>query len=149
MSLAPASRIGPYEIVARLGVGAMGEVYRAQDPRLGRDVAIKILPADVSSDPGRRARFEQEARAVAALNHPNILGLYDIGSEDGVSYLVTEFVPGETLSALLERGILPMRKLLDIAVQVADGMAAAHAARITHRDLKPCLLYTSDAADEE
>lgn len=115
----------------------MGEVYRARDSRLGRDVAIKILPADVAADPGRRARFEQEARAVAALNHPNILGLYDIGSESGVAYIVTEFVAGETLSALLERGPLPVRKMLDIAVQIADGIAAAHAARITHRDLKP------------
>ncbi len=115
----------------------MGEVYRARDSRLGRDVAIKILPADVAADPARRARFEQEARAVAALNHPNILGLYDIGNEDGVSYIVTEFVAGETLAALLERGSLPMRKMLDIAVQIADGIAAAHAARITHRDLKP------------
>ena len=115
----------------------MGEVYRARDSRLGRDVAIKILPADVSADPSRRSRFEQEARAVAALNHPNILGLYDIGNEDGVSYIVTEFVAGETLAALLERGPLPARKMIDIAVQIADGMAAAHAARITHRDLKP------------
>jgi Tol biopolymer transport system component len=115
----------------------MGEVYRARDPRLGRDVAIKILPADVSADASRRARFEQEARAVAALNHPNILGLYDIGSEDGVAYLVTEFVAGETLAAVLERGLLTMKKMLDIAVQIADGMAAAHAARIAHRDLKP------------
>ena len=137
MSLAPLTRLGPYEIVARLGAGAMGEVYRARDSRLGREVAIKILPADVSTDPSRRARFEQEARAVAALNHPNILGLYDIGNEDGVAYIVTEFVAGETLAALLERGPLPVRKLLDIAVQIADGMAAAHAARITHRDLKP------------
>ena len=137
MPQAPFTRLGPYEIVSRLGAGAMGEVYRARDSRLGRDVAIKILPADVASDAGRRARFEQEARAVAALNHPNILGLYDIGSEDGVSYMVTEFVAGETLAALLERGPLPARRLLDIAVQIADGMAAAHAARITHRDLKP------------
>jgi serine/threonine protein kinase/Tol biopolymer transport system component len=137
MSRAPLTRLGPYEIVSRLGAGAMGEVYRARDSRLGRDVAIKILPPDVSADPGRRARFEQEARAVAALNHPNILGLYDIGNEDGVAYIVTEFVAGETLAALLERGPLPVRKLLDIAVQIADGMAAAHAARITHRDLKP------------
>src|SRR5580698_4265869 len=137
MSRAPLTRLGPYEIVARLGAGAMGEVYRARDSRLGRDVAIKILPADVSADPGRRARFEQEARAVAALNHPNILGLYDIGKEGGISYLVTEYVAGETLAALLERGPLATRKLLDIAVQIADGMAAAHAARITHRDLKP------------
>ena len=137
MSLAPLIRLGPYEIISRLGAGAMGEVYRARDPRLGRDVAIKILPADVSGDAGRRARFEQEARAVAALNHPNILGLYDIGNEAGVSYIVTEFVSGETLAALLDRGPLPMRKLLDLAVQIADGMAAAHAAHITHRDLKP------------
>jgi serine/threonine protein kinase/Tol biopolymer transport system component len=115
----------------------MGEVYRARDTRLGREVAIKILPADVATDPGRRARFEQEARAVAALNHPNILGLYDIGNEDGVFYIVTEFVSGETLAALLERGPLPIKKMLDIAAQIADGMAAAHAARITHRDLKP------------
>jgi Tol biopolymer transport system component len=137
MSQAPLTRLGPYEILSRLGAGAMGEVYRARDSRLGRDVAIKILPADVSADAGRRSRFEQEARAVAALNHPNILGLYDIGNEDGVSYIVTEFVSGETLAALLERGPLPARKLLDIAVQIAGGMAAAHAARITHRDLKP------------
>jgi Tol biopolymer transport system component len=115
----------------------MGEVYRARDPRLGRDVAIKILPAEFASDAGRRARFEQEARAVAALNHPNILGLYDIGNEGDIAYIVTEFVDGETLAALLERGPLPARKLLDIAAQIADGMAAAHAARITHRDLKP------------
>jgi Tol biopolymer transport system component len=137
MSLAPPTRLGPYEIVGRLGAGAMGEVYRARDSRLGRDVAIKILPADVAGDPGRRARFEQEARAVAALNHPNILGLYDIGNEAGVAYIVTEFVAGETLAAVLERGPLPVKKLLDLAVQIADGMAAAHAARITHRDLKP------------
>jgi Tol biopolymer transport system component len=137
MSQAPLTNLGPYEIVSRLGAGAMGEVYRARDSRLGRDVAVKILPADLSADPSRRARFEQEARAVAALNHPNILGLYDIGNEGGVAYIVTEFVPGETLAALLERGPLPVRKMLELAVQIADGMAAAHAARITHRDLKP------------
>jgi len=137
MSLAPSARLGPYEILARLGAGGMGEVYRARDTRLGRDVAIKILPADLSGDPSRRARFEQEARALAALNHPNILGLYDIGTEDGIDYMVTEFVAGETLAALIERGPIPTRKLLDIAVQIADGMAAAHTARITHRDLKP------------
>src|SRR5580693_794074 len=137
MSQAPFTRLGPYEIVSRLAAGAMGEVYRARDSRLGREVAIKILPADVSADPSRRVRFEQEARAVAALNHPNILGLYDIGNEGGVSYIVTEFVAGETLAALLERGPLPVRKMLDIAVQIADGIAAAHAARVTHRDLKP------------
>jgi serine/threonine protein kinase len=131
------SRFGPYEIVARLGAGGMGEVYRARDTRLGREVALKTLPADVSDDPARKARFEQEARAAAALNHPNITGVHDVGSESGVSYIVTELVAGETLEAILDRGTLPVRKLLDIAVQIADGMAAAHAARITHRDLKP------------
>src|SRR5271169_1890020 len=98
MSLSPATRLGPYEIVDRLGAGAMGEVYRAKDTRLGREVAVKILPADLSGDAGRRTRFEQEARAVAALNHPNILGLYDIGSDNDVSYIVTELVQGETLA---------------------------------------------------
>jgi serine/threonine protein kinase len=143
MSLSPATRLGPYEIQARLGAGAMGEVYRALDPRLGREVAIKILPADLSGDPARRARFEQEARAVAALNHPNILGLYDIGSDNQVSYIVTELVQGETLAALIERGPLPIKRLIEIAVQLADGMAAAHAARINHRDLKPANIMIS------
>ncbi len=137
MPLAPATRLGPYEIVARLGAGGMGEVYRARDTRLGREVALKILPPGFSGDPGRRARFEQEARAAAALNHPNILGLYDFGEEAGVSYMVAELVSGETLAALIDRGPVPTRKLLEFAVQIADGMAAAHAAGITHRDLKP------------
>jgi eukaryotic-like serine/threonine-protein kinase len=143
MSLAPASRLGPYEIVARLGAGAMGEVYRARDTRLGREVAIKILPADVAADAGRRARFEQEARAVAALNHPNILGLYDIGVENDTAFIVTELVTGEPLETLLAGGPLPIKKLLDLAVQIADGMAAAHAAHITHRDLKPANIMVS------
>jgi Tol biopolymer transport system component len=115
----------------------MGEVYRARDPRLGREVALKILPGEFSGDPARRARFEQEARAAAALNHPNIVGLYDVGTEGGVSYFVGELVAGETLTDVIRRGPVPIRRLLDIAVQIADGMAAAHAARITHRDLKP------------
>ena len=145
MALGPSSRLGPYEIIDRLGAGGMGEVYRARDGRLGRDVALKVLPADVANDPARKARFEQEARAAAALNHPNIVGVHDVGSEDGVAYLVTELVPGETLAAVIERGPLAIRKLLDIAVQVADGMAAAHAARITHRDLKPAnIMITPD-----
>ena len=144
MSLVPASRLGPYEIMARLGAGAMGEVYRARDTRLGREVAIKILPADVAHDAGRRTRFEQEARSVAALNHPNILGLYDIGSENDLTYIVTELVRGESLAeSLVERGPLPTKKLLDVAVQIADGMAAAHAAGITHRDLKPANIMIS------
>jgi len=137
------TRFGPYEIVARLGAGGMGEVYRARDARLGREVALKILPIDVAADPARQARFDQEARAAAALNHPNITGVHDLGLENGVSYIVTELVTGETLEAMLERGPVPVRKLLDIAVQIADGIAAAHAARITHRDLKPANLMVT------
>ena len=137
MTPSPGSRLGPYEIVGRLGAGGMGEVYRARDARLGREVALKVLPPELANDAARRARFEQEARAAAALNHTNIMAVYDIGSEGGVGYMVTELVSGETLAAILERGPLPIRKLLDIAVQIAEGMACAHAARITHRDLKP------------
>src|SRR5512133_457016 len=132
MPLSAGQRLGPYEILAPLGAGGMGEVYRARDTRLGREVALKVLHGDVASDPARRARFEREARAAAALNHPNIVGLLDVGEQDGISYIVSELVPGETLATLLEAGPLPVRKLLEIAVQIADGMAAAHAARITH-----------------
>jgi len=123
----------------------MGEVYRAKDTRLGREVALKILPPDVANDPSRRARFEQEARAVAALNHPNIVGLYDIGSAEDMSFIVTELVPGETLTAILGKGTLPIKRMLDIAMQIADGMASAHGAGITHRDLKPAnVMMTGD-----
>src|SRR5688572_22652491 len=104
MSLSPGSRLGPYEVLAPLGAGGMGEVYRARDSRLRRDVALKILPAELSSDPSRRARFEQEAHAAAALNHPNILSVYDVGGDGDVSYIATELVNGETLAALIERG---------------------------------------------
>jgi Tol biopolymer transport system component len=131
------TRLGPYEIVLRLGAGGMGEVYRARDPRLGRDVALKILPESFAHDPGRRARFDLEARAASALNHPNIVTVHDIGEEGGVSYIVTELVEGEPLRALIDRGPVPARKLIEIAAQISDGLAAAHAARITHRDLKP------------
>ncbi len=137
MPLSAHDRLGPYEILAPLGAGGMGEVYRARDTRLGREVALKVLPPELANDTARRARFEQEARAAAASNHANILVLYDIGTEDGIGYMVTELVVGETLEAILERGPVPIRKLLDIAVQMAEGMACAHAARITHRDLKP------------
>jgi Tol biopolymer transport system component len=126
-----------YVIAGQLGAGGMGEVYRARDSRLKREVALKILPAEFATDSSRRARFEQEAHAAAALNHPNIVALFDIGEHDGIAYIVTELVSGETLSSLIERGPINIRKLLDIAVQIADGMAAAHAAHITHRDLKP------------
>src|SRR6476619_2009400 len=125
----PGTKLGPYEIQSPLGVGGMGEVYRARDTRLGRDVALKVLTVDLAGDAARRARFEQEARLLAALNHPNILGIHDIGD----SYVVMELVEGSTL-----RGAqLPLRKVLDIGAQIAEGLAAAHGAGITHRDLKP------------
>jgi serine/threonine protein kinase len=136
-ALTAGSRVGPYEIIAPLGAGGMGEVYRARDTRLRRDVALKVLPADVAGDAARRARFEQEAHAAAALNHPNILGIHDIGTDGAVFYMATELVNGETLAAVIERGPVPIRVLLDIAAQIADGMASAHAAGIVHRDLKP------------
>ena len=135
--LTAGSRIGPYEIVSLLGSGGMGDVYRARDARLGRAVAVKVLTPDVANDPGRRQRFEQEARAASALNHPNILSVYDTGSQDGLVYIVSELIDGETLRDYLKRGALPQSRALEIAGQVADALAAAHAASIVHRDLKP------------
>ena len=130
-------KLGPYEIVALLGAGGMGEVYRARDPRLGREVAIKVLPPVFSADAERLRRFEQEWKAAGALNHPNILATYDVGTDGGAPYLVTEFLVGETLRARLLHGPLPVRKALDCAVQIAGGLAAAHEKGIIHRDLKP------------
>src|SRR5262249_32904170 len=126
-----------YEIVSSLGAGGMGEVYRARDTRLGRDVALKVLPADRASDADRLRRFEQEARAVAALDHPHILALHDLGSENGLSYVVFELVEGQTLRRKLEQGVLPVRKCVEWGVQICRGLAAAHARGIVHRDLKP------------
>jgi eukaryotic-like serine/threonine-protein kinase len=137
MTLAAATKLGPYEIVSPLGAGGMGEVYRARDLRLGRDVAIKVLPASFAGDSERLRRFEQEARAIAALNHPNILAIHDIGSHDGGPFLVTELLEGETLRERLRGGALPVRKALDVAIQLAHGVAAAHEKAIIHRDLKP------------
>lgn len=137
MSLAPGSKLGPYEIVAALGAGGMGEVYRARDPRLGREVALKILPAGSAGEPERLRRFEQEARATAALNHPNILAVFDIGSQDNAPYIVSELLEGETLRARLIGGPLPVRKAVDYALQIVRGLAAAHDHGIFHRDLKP------------
>ncbi len=141
MALASGTKLGPYEVVAPIGAGGMGEVYRARDTRLGREVAVKILPASFASDPERLRRFEQEARAVAALNHPNILAVYDIGSHDGAPFLVTELLEGETLRERLSEGPLPLRKACDIAVQAAHGVAAAHEKDIVHRDLKPANIF--------
>ncbi|HKA00968.1 MAG TPA: protein kinase, partial [Candidatus Solibacter sp.] len=137
MSLSPGSRLGPYEIVGPLGAGGMGEVFRARDPRLGRDVALKVLPEIFARDESRRARFSQEARAAGALNHPGIVAVYDIGFEDGAFYMVTELVEGPTLRALMEEGRIPHRRMIDLSTQVAEALAAAHTAGITHRDLKP------------
>jgi len=135
------ARLGPYQLGPAIGAGGMGEVYRARDARLGRDVAIKILPSEVADDPDRLRRFEQEARAAASLNHPNILSVYDVGTDNGVAYLVTELLEGTTLrDALSDRGAAeatPYTRMLDYAVQIADGLAAAHARGIVHRDLKP------------
>jgi eukaryotic-like serine/threonine-protein kinase len=122
----------------------MGEVYRGRDPRLGRDVAIKVLPSNASSDPGRVHRFEQEAGAAAALNHPNILAVYDVGVHDGAPYIVSELLEGETLRVKLASGPLPVRTALDYAVQIAHGLAAAHDKGIVHRDLKPDNVFVTN-----
>ena len=137
MALSAGTQLGPYQIEAMIGAGGMGEVYRAHDSRLGRDVAIKIVPAAVAADADALARFEREARAVAMLSHPNILTLFDFGSSQGISYAVMELLEGETLRARLASGALPPRKAIDIAAQVSRGLAAAHEKRLTHRDLKP------------
>jgi serine/threonine protein kinase/Tol biopolymer transport system component len=137
MPLAGGFRLGPYEIVSPLGAGGMGEVYRARDTRLGREVAIKVLPAGLSADPERLQRFEREARSASSLSHPNIVTIYDIGAESGVSYIAMELVKGEPLRTELMEGALPVRKLLQIGVQIAEGLSKAHAAGIVHRDLKP------------
>jgi len=141
MPLPVGTRLGPYEVLAPIGAGGMGEVYRARDSRLGREVALKILPAAFASDPDRVRRFEQEGRAAAALNHPNIVVIYDSGSEGGVFYVATELLEGETLRDRLAGSALPVRKAIDYAIQTARGLAAAHAKGITHRDLKPENLF--------
>jgi Tol biopolymer transport system component/predicted Ser/Thr protein kinase len=143
VTLASGSRLGPYEIVSPLGAGGMGEVYRAKDPRLGRDVAVKVLPASFSTDADRLRRFEQEARAAGLLNHPNITAVYDIGTHDGAPYVVSELLEGETLRGRLSAGPLPTRKALDYAIQIARGLAAAHEKGIVHRDLKPENLFVT------
>jgi len=143
--LTPGTHLGPYEVAAQIGSGGMGEVYRARDTRLGRDVAIKVLPPEFAADPDRLRRFEQEARAIAALDHPNILAIHDIGSHEGAPYIVTELLEGESLRDKLTGSRLPPRKVLGVAIQVASGLAAAHEKGIVHRDLKPENLFvTSD-----
>jgi len=141
MSLGEGMRLGPYEIVELLGKGGMGAVYRARDPRLGREVAIKVLPDDIAANRERLQRFEQEAQAVAALNHPNIVTVHDVGSHDGTPYVVTELLEGENLREVLTRRTPTQRQVLGWAVQTVQGLAAAHHKGIVHRDLKPENLF--------
>ena len=137
MSITVGIRLDSYEVVANLGAGGMGEVYRARDTKLGRDVALKILPEAFAGDADRLARFEREARALAALNHPNIAHVYDSGRSGSTSYLVMELVPGDDLSVLIARGPVPVADALAIATQIVEALEAAHDAGIVHRDLKP------------
>jgi len=144
VSLAPGTRLGSYEVVAPLGAGGMGEVYRARDAKLNRDVAIKILPEALATDPVALARFEREAQAVAALSHPNILAIFDFGRHGETAYAVMELLEGETLRARLEHGALPARKAAELATQIAEGLAAAHEKGIVHRDLKPENIFVTE-----
>ena len=137
MSLIQGTRLGPYEIGAPVGAGGMGEVYRARDTRLDRTVAIKILPQHLSEKPEAKERFEREARAISGLNHSNICQLYDVGEQDGTRFLVMEFTEGETLAARLKHGPLPLKQVLAIGAEIADGLDHAHRAGVAHRDLKP------------
>src|SRR5512134_3480314 len=137
MSISPGSRLGPYEIVSQLGQGGMGVVFRARDTRLERDVAVKVLPKNLAEDPDALSRFEREAKAVANLSHPNILAIHDLGREEGTVYATMELLEGETLRQRLQDGALPPRKAVEIALEIASGLAAAHDKGIVHRDLKP------------
>ena len=141
MSLTAGARLGPYEVVSPIAAGGMGEVYRARDTRLQREVAVKVLPELFATDPDRRARFEREAQAVAALSHPNILAIFDVGVQGTTAYAVTELLEGETLRERLQQGALPLRKAIEYGVQIARGLAAAHDKGIVHRDLKPENLF--------
>lgn len=145
MPLSVGDKLGPYEIVGLIGAGGMGEVYRARDSRLNRDAAIKVLPGHLASDPQAMARFDREAKAVAALSHPNILVLYDVGADAGIRYAVTELLDGETLRERIARGPLPWRKAAEMGAAIAEGLAAAHSKGIVHRDIKPANIFlTSD-----
>src|SRR5271169_110770 len=137
MGLASGAKLGPYESVSPLGAGGMGEVYRARDTRLDRTVAIKVLPSHLSADPGLKLRFEREAKAISALQHPNICTLYDVGSQDGVDFLVMECLEGQTLADRLVKGALPLEQVLKIGAEIAEALEKAHRQGIVHRDLKP------------
>ena len=137
MALQAGTRLGPYEILSLIGAGGMGEVYQARDTRLDRKIAVKVLAPELASDPEFRARFAHEAKAISSLNHPHICGLFDIGREHDIDYLVLELLEGETLAARLERGPLPLAQVLRFGIEIADALQAAHRHGIVHRDLKP------------
>ncbi len=137
MAIRSGARLGPYEVVGPLGAGGMGEVYRARDTRLNREVAVKVLPPELSSDTDRLRRFEKEAQAASSLNHPNLVTIYEVDRIDSTSIIVMELVAGKTLRELVTEGPFPLRRLLAVASQIADGLARAHSAGIVHRDLKP------------
>src|SRR5262245_1403955 len=134
-------RLAHYQILAPLGAGGMGEVYRARDARLGRDVAVKVLPERLAGTAEARARFEREARALAAVSHPNLVAIFDVGTDHGICFAVMELLTGQTLRECLARGALPLARVLEIGAAVADGLAAAHAHGVVHRDLKPANIF--------
>ena len=144
MALSPGTRLGPYEILALLGAGGMGEVYRAKDTRLEREVAIKVLPEGLARDPRSLARFEREVRAVAALSHPNILAIHDFGTEGDVRFAVTELLEGETLRERIGRERFGWRKALEVGVEISEGLSSAHGKGVVHRDLKPDNVFLAD-----
>src|SRR5690348_5967459 len=137
VALQPSTRLGPYEIISSIGAGGMGEVYRARDTRLDRTVAIKVLPQHLSERPEAKERFDREARAVSSLSHPNICHLYDVGTQDGISYLVMEYLEGETLADRLAKGPLPLQQVVKYGAEIAAGLEQAHRSNVIHRDLKP------------
>src|SRR5262249_41858205 len=137
MPLNPGTKLGPYEVLTPLGAGGMGEVYRARDSRLGRDVAIKVLPSHLASDPALKQRFDREAKSISSLSHANICPLFDVGHQDGIDYLVMELLDGQTLEDRLRKGPLPVKQVLEFGVQVAEALDRAHRSGIIHRDLKP------------
>ncbi len=136
MPLQPGTTLGPYEILSPIGAGGMGEVYKARDTRLDRTVAIKVLPEHVASDPDLKQRFEREAKTISSLNHPHICTLFDIGSQDGIDFLVMEYLEGDTLAQRLEKGALPLDQALTVAIEIADALGKAHRQGITPRGLK-------------
>jgi eukaryotic-like serine/threonine-protein kinase len=147
MTLSVGAKLGPYEILAPVGAGGMGEVYRSRDTRLNRTVAIKVLPAHLSSNPELKQRLEREARTISSLNHPHICTLYDIGEDESTTFLVMEYLEGETLQARLKQGPLPLTEVLGFAVEIAGALDSAHRHRIVHRDLKPAnVMLTASGA---